>query len=109
MRLFRFRALVTVDPPDGPGPARAYHSGTRKLMVHACHIGPPPGDRYFPVIMTWDEPRDLRSGDKAMVTITVADADASAYLGTGQPFTLWGSGSGRGIITRQVYTDGAPS
>jgi hypothetical protein len=109
VRLYRFRALVTVDPPEGSRPARAYHSGTRNLMVHACHIGSPAGDRYFPVTMTWEEPGDLRSGDRAMVTITVTDTDAPAYLGAGQPFTLWGGGSGHGVITRQVYTDGAPS
>jgi hypothetical protein len=109
MRLYRFRALVTVDLPDGSGPARAYHSGTRNLMVRACHIGPPAFDRYFPVMMTWDEPGDLQPGVRAMVTITVTDKAAPAYLGAGQPFTLWGGGSGHGVITRQVYTDGAPS
>jgi hypothetical protein len=109
MRLFRFRALVIADPPDPPRPGHACHSDTRRLMVHARHIGPPPGDRYFPVMMTWDDQRDLRTGEKAIVTLTVADQDAPAYLGAGQTFTLWGGGSGHGIITRQVFTDGSPS
>ena len=112
MRLFRFRAVVTIRLPGAPRSGRAYESGARNVTVHARHIGPPPGDRYFPAAMTWEEPQDLWSGDKgdkAVVTITVADEDALDYLAAGRPFTLCGSHSGHGVVTRQVYTDGSPS
>ena len=77
--------------------------------MHASHIGSPAGDRYFPAVMTWDEPTDPWSGDDAAVTITVADQEAPRYLAAGRPFTLWCGGPRRGVITRQVYTDGSPS
>jgi hypothetical protein len=109
MRLFRFRALLTLDSASASEPGRAYLSGTRALMVHASRIGLPASDRYFPATITWDEERDLRCGDTAVVTITVADESATAYLDAGQPFELWGDGSGHGVISRRVFTDGGPS
>lgn len=98
-----------MEPADASDPARAFHSGTRALMVHASRIGHLAGDRYFPATMTWDEPGELRPGDRAVVTITVTDEEAPAYLDAGQTFTLWGGGSGRGVITRKVFTSGSPS
>lgn len=109
MRLFRFRALVDIDAEDGSIPARAYHSGTRALTVHASRIGEPSRDKYIQAMLTWDDPRDLVAGDHALVTITVTDEEALEYLDSGQPFTLWGGGSGHGIISRRVFTDGMPS
>jgi len=78
-------------------------------MVRASHIGPPAMARYFAATMTWDGRQDLQPGERALVTITVADDEAPAYLDAGQSFRLWGAGSGRGIVTRQVFTDGTPS
>lgn len=109
MRLFKFRALVDIDPADAATPAKAFHSGTRALTVHASHIGEPAGGRYIQAMMTWDDQRDLWPGDHAIVTITVSDQEAPEYLAAGQRFTLWGGGSGHGIISRQVFTDGSPS
>jgi hypothetical protein len=109
VRLFKFRALVDIDLADTSAPVRAYHSGTRALTVHARRIGEPACDKYFPAMLTWDDQRDLLPGDHAVVTITVVDEEAPAYLDAGQPFTLWGGGSGHGVISRQVFTDGIPS
>jgi len=109
VRLFKFRALVDIDPADGSSPVRAFHSGTRALTVHACRIGQPASDKYFPAMLTWDDQHDLLPGDHAIVTITVVDQQAPDYLDAGQPFTLWGGGSGHGIISRRVFTDGIPS
>ena len=43
-----------------------------------------------------------------MVTITVTDADARSYLAPGQPFTIWGESTGRGVISRLLLTDPGP-
>jgi hypothetical protein len=107
--LFKFRALVDFDPVAAGTPARAFHSGTCALTVHATHIGEPRGDRYLQAMMTWDDQQDRWPGDHAIVTITVADQKATEYLAAGQRFTLWGGGSGHGIVSRQVFTDGSPS
>ena len=109
MRLYRFRALVTVDAPAASAPDRVYPSGTRAFLVHANRIGQPTRSKFFHMMMTWDEDTELRPGDRAVVTMTVADSDAPAYLDAGQRFTLWGGGSGHGVVARQVYTASAPS
>jgi hypothetical protein len=109
VRLFKFRALVDIDLADASIPVRAYHSGTRALTVHAWRIGEPARDKYFPAMLTWDDKRDLLPGDHAVVTITVVDQEAPDYLDAGQSFTLWGGGSGHGVISRRVFTDGIPS
>jgi hypothetical protein len=109
MRLYRFRALLTVDAPAASAPDRPYASGTRAFVVHAYRISQPTRGKFFQAMMTWDEDTELRPGDRAVVTLTVADSEAPAYLDAGQPFTLWGGGSGHGMIARQVYTTSAPS
>ena len=109
MRLYRFRALVTVDAAVANAPNRSYASGTRAFLIHASRIGQPARGKFFQAMMTWDEDTELRPGDRAVVTITVADNEAPAYLDAGQRFTLWGGGSGRGMVARQVYTASAPS
>ena len=109
MRLYRFRALVTVDAPAASDPGRAYASGTRAFLVHAYRIGQPAREKFFQAMLTWDDDTELRPGDHAVVTITVTDSEAPAYLDAGQRFTLWGGGSGHGMVARQVYTASAPS
>jgi len=86
-----------------------YTSRTRELLVHARRIGQPSADRYFSAVICEDQGRPLRTGERAVVTITVVDDDAPAYLASGQPFTIWGSRAGRGIISRRVFTDSGPS
>jgi hypothetical protein len=109
MRQFRFRALVTLDPPAPGTQATEYPSGTHKLMVHARCINEPSRGRYFPAVITRDDEQPLQPDRQAVVTITVADDDAPFYLATGEPFTLWGTGHGHGIITRRVFTASGPS
>jgi len=109
VRLYRFRALVTVDAPAANAPERTYASGTRAFLVRANRIGQPTREKFFQAMMTWDEDTELRPGDRAVVTITVADSEAPAYLDAGQRFMLWGGGSGHGMVARQVYTASAPS
>lgn len=109
MTQFRFRALVSLDPPGQGRAAREYPSGTRKLMVHASRIGQPSFDKYFPAAISNDQERPMRPGDEAVVTITVSDDDALCYLAPGRPFTLWGSSTGHGVISRRVFTASGPS
>jgi hypothetical protein len=84
-------------------------SGTPALLVHASRPGHPHQDKYFQAMMTWDEDGELRPGDHAIVTLTIADQQAACYLDAGRPFTLWGSGIGHGVIARRVYTTAGPS
>jgi hypothetical protein len=109
MKRFRYRALVELDRPARDGPGRQYPSGTRALMVHAWHIGQPPGHRYFPATIVQDDQEPLQSGQHVVVTITVTDDDAPSYLAPGQPIAIWGETTGRGIISRRVFTDSGPS
>jgi hypothetical protein len=116
MRQFRFRALITLDPPGPrPGvpcaPARQYPNHTRSLVIQAmplcCDVGPA---RYLPAEIWWDGDEPLRPGDHAVVTARVTDDRADAFLATGQPFTLWCGGEvGHGTICRRVFTDYGPS
>ena len=109
MRLYMFRALVTLDAPTATGADRTYASGTRAFLVRASRIGQPARVKFFQAMVTWDEDTELRPGDRAIVTMTIADSDVQAYLDAGQRFSLWGGGFGHGVIARQVYTASAPS
>jgi hypothetical protein len=106
--LFKYRALVTVDTLTAAQPGRTYPSGTRAFLVHADRIGAPGLDRYFPAMMTWEDGSDLQCGEHTIVTITVADSAAPLYLAAGQRFTLWGAGSGHGVISRRVFFESSP-
>jgi hypothetical protein len=108
MKRFRYRALVELDQPRQGRGGRPYPSGTRALMVHAQHIGQPPGHKYFPATIAQDDEQPLQPGQHAVVTITVTDDDAPSYLAPGQPFTIWGDSTGHGIISRRVFTDSGP-
>jgi hypothetical protein len=108
MKLRRFRALVAIDAMQSPSD-KSFHSGTRGLLVHVYRAGSPATQKYFEAIMSWDDEKDLLPGDHAVVTLTVGDDEAPGYLSAGQEFTLWGAGTGHGVISRQVFTDGAPS
>ena len=115
LRQFMFRALVTLDPA-GPGPSRLhpraseYLNHTRSLMIQAPALHDADGSRYFSAEICWDGEQPLQAGDHAVVTVTVTDDDAAAFLGTGQPFTLWsGGGVGHGTVSRRVFTEHGPS
>jgi hypothetical protein len=116
VRHFKFRALITLDPAAAhPGtplhPAAVdYLNHTHSLMVRACSLREPGHVRCFATEMCWDDDQPLHPGERSMVTITVYDDEAAAYLDAGQRFTLWsGVDVGQGIISRRVLTDYAPS
>jgi hypothetical protein len=102
---FRFRALVTLGQPTTKNAPREYPSGTRSLMVHARRTGEPSCDKYFPATIAEEKGLPIQP----VVTITVMDDEAPAYLSPGQAFTLWGERGGYGVVTRQVFTDYGPS
>lgn len=107
----RFRALIALDRFDsGAAPERGYVKRARGLMIEAHCPGPPGSVRYFPARICWDGDRRLRPGDRAVVTITMTDADAGAFFCAGQQFRLWsGCVVGHGTISRKVYSDYTPS
>ena len=115
VRQARFRAIITLDPAEPrPAtlhpPALEYPNPTRALVVRARPLRNAGSIRYFPAEICWDSEQPLHPGDRATVTITVTDDEASAYLDTGQRFALWSGGDvGHGIIARKVYTRYSPS
>jgi hypothetical protein len=113
VRQARFRALITLDPPGRAprrrgAPAQQYPDHTRALMIGSA-LRSTGSVRYFPTETCWDSERPLRPGDHAVVTITVADDEASAFFATGQRFALWSGDVGHGTISRKVCTDYSPS
>jgi hypothetical protein len=107
MKRYRYRALVEFDQPAG-GPGRPAASGTHALTVYARRLGEPSGHKYFPATMVWDDQQPPQPGDHVVVTITVTDDDAPSYFAPGQPFTIGGDATGRGIISRRLLTDPGP-
>jgi hypothetical protein len=47
VRLYRFRAQVTVDAPPANAPDRSYAGGTRAFLGHANRIGQPDTGKSF--------------------------------------------------------------
>lgn len=110
MKIFRFRALVTLAGTGLAGTGLAgqagqYPCGTHSLMVRCPRRDNPARERYFPAAIYRQDEQPMRPGDPAMdVTIAVADDQAREYLGPGQRFTLWnGHDIGHGVISRQVF------
>jgi hypothetical protein len=91
-------------------PAHQYPNHTRALMIMARPLRTVGHLRYFPAEISWDSEGPPRPGDRAVVTITVTDDEASAFLDGGQSFTLWSGGDvGHGTISRRVFTGNSPS
>ena len=115
VRRSRFRAVITLDPVEPrPAalhpPAREYRNHTRALVLRARPLRNVGSIRLFPAEICWDSEQPLHPGDRAWVTVTIADDEAGAYFAAGQPFTLWSGGDvGHGIIARKVYTQYSPS
>ena len=106
MRLFKYRALVTLDPGKT---GHDYPSGTHSLVVHASRLDDLSRDKYFPAVITTDDEAPLHEGERTVVTVTVAADDAPEFLAAGQTFTIWGETGGHGVVSRRVFTDGEPS
>ena len=113
MKQFRFRALVTLDswsPADrGQDSCRLDPSAAHALMIHAWHADLPSCSRSFPAALSRDDGRPLAPGRGQVVTIAVADDEVPLFLAPGRSFTIWGGGSGHGVISRRVFTDSGPS
>jgi hypothetical protein len=109
LKVFKYRALLTLDPPASGSAARQHASGTHSLMIHVGHVGSQTCDKYFPAFITFDAESPLSQGERLVVTVTVTDDDAPLYLAPGQSFTVWGDCAGHGLISRRVFTDGEPS
>lgn len=115
VRQARFRASITLDPVElrevtlHP-PARQYSNHTRALMIRIRPLRNLGSTRHFPAEICWDGEQPLHPGDRAVVTITVTDDDASEFFAAGQHFALWSGGDvGHGVISRKVYTEHSPS
>lgn len=120
MRQVRYRAVIALDSAgeravkaaagtDVAEIPRQYRSHTRGLMVRAPSLSLPARSRSFPAELCWDDEVPLHPGDRHVVTITVTDDDAPAFLDAGQHITLWDGGEvGHGTISRQVFTEYGP-
>jgi hypothetical protein len=107
VRQFRFRALITFD--SGTTGHGLDPSGTHALMVHAWHLDQPSLGKYFPAVISRDDGQPLLSGQRQVVTITITDDEAPLFFAPGTPFAIWGGGSGRGVVSRRVFTNSGPS
>jgi len=110
VRLYKFRALISLDGGKSAGPIREYPSGTHALMVRCRRLGAPGLLRYFPAAIYRADDGPLSPGDKqVVVTIEIADDQACEFLGPGQPITLWsGSDIGHGVVSRRVFFTSMP-
>lgn len=94
MRQYRFRALVTLAPAAGEGPAKGLPSRTRALTAHACClIQPACHYEYFPAVICWDEELPRWPARHAMMTIALAAGEAEAFFAPGHCFTIWADGT----------------
>lgn len=109
MKQYRFRAVITLEPASADGKRGRYESGTRHLLVHAWRLDEPLLGKFLPAMILCDSGQPLEGGKNQVATIAVTDDDALAYLAPGQPFTLWGQGTGHGVISRRIFTDQSPS
>jgi hypothetical protein len=78
-------------------------------MIHAWHADQPSCGKYFPAVISRDDGQPLLPGQHQVVTITITDDEAPLFLAPGKPFTIWGGGSGRGVVSRRVFTNSGPS
>ena len=79
-------------------------------MIRSSDRAAPAQNRYFPAAIYRPDDLPLIPGEHGVVvTIEVADDEASAFLGPGQHITLWnGLDIGHGVISRRVFFTTAP-
>ncbi len=103
MRQYRFRALITLAPAAGKGPARGLPSRASALTAYACCLLEPFCRReYFPAVISRDEELPRRPGGHALVTIALADGEAQALFAPGQRFAIWADG----VVGRTIRAEG---
>ncbi|MGH3411215.1 MAG: hypothetical protein ACRDRJ_53250 [Streptosporangiaceae bacterium] len=105
MKVYRFRAVISLDAAAPGEQPRQYPAGTRTLMVHCGRIGCPGQQRCLPTQMYRADEQPLQRGDNGVVvTMEVADDEACAFLAPGRRFALWnGADIGHGVISRRVF------
>ena len=110
MRQYKYRAVVSLDGAPFSTRSRGYPSGTHAVMIRCSNPAAPAGHRYFPAAIYRPDDQPLAPGEAGVVvTIEVADDEASAFLGPGQRVTLWnGHEIGHGVISRRVFFTTAP-
>jgi hypothetical protein len=104
VKMYKYRAVVTL---SGSVP---YPNGTHAVMVGCCHREKPTQHRYFPAAIYRSDEQPLTPGDSSVVvTLEIADDEASAYFSPGQQVTLWhGRDIGHGVISRRVFFTSVP-
>lgn len=81
-----------------------YFNHTRQLVLRAESREKPGYFRDFAAEVCWDDELPLHPGDRHVVTVTITDDEAPAFLGPGRPFTLWnGAEVGHGTISRKTF------
>jgi hypothetical protein len=107
MRQVRFRALIALDETETHP---AFENYTHKVTVRVHDPKMPEYIVSFPAVMCWEDDRQLRAGDHAVVTITINDEAADPLIDAGQEITLWSGGDvGHGVVSRRVFFEHAPS
>jgi len=79
-------------------------------MIRCGNSAAPGQRRYFPAAIYRPDDLPLVPGEASVVvTIEVADDEASAFFGPGQRVALWnGRDIGHGVISRRVFFTTAP-
>lgn len=110
MRLYKYRAVISLDGAAGNAPAQRYPSGTHAVMIWCSNPAASAQRRYFSAAIYRPDDQPLAPGEAGcVVTIEVADDQASTFLGPGQHVTLWdGHDIGHGVISRRVFFTTAP-
>jgi hypothetical protein len=110
VRHYKYRAVVALDDAAPGTPCRPYPSGTRSVMIRCSHRREAGLCRYFPAAIYRCDEQPLTPGETGVVvTIDIADDEASAYLCPGQRVALWqGHDIGHGVISRLVFFTSAP-
>jgi hypothetical protein len=110
VRHYKYRAVITLDDSAPGVQPRPYPSGTHSVMIRCSHRGQADLCRYFPAAIYRYDGQPLTPGETGVVvTLDIADDEASAYFGPGQRVSLWqGRDIGHGVISRLVLFASAP-
>lgn len=110
VRQYKYRAVISLDHAACNAPSWRYPSGTHSVMIRCSKMAAPAQRRSFPAAIYRPDDQPLAPGEAHVVmTIEIADDEASAFLGPGQHITLWnGRDIGHGVISRRVFFTSVP-
>ncbi len=102
--MYKFQALLSLDPPGRPGSVRLPPGQTRRIVLRGQHHQTH-GSQVFSALATnngegspWIDDHHL------IVSIVLYGNDFREYLDIGDRFALWlGDGTCRGIVTRRLF------